>query len=57
MVNEKYRRVDTPSDRKLKFNGPCSKCKKDTDQRWTGSTYRENFYRCLKCKTRNTEEK
>lgn len=55
MENKKYTRVDKPSDRKLIYNSQCSKCKKDTDQRFTGGTYRENFYKCIKCKTKNTE--
>lgn len=53
----KYIRVDKPTDRKMRFNGWCLKCNKYTDQRFSGSTWHEDFYRCIKCKTTNIEIK
>lgn len=57
MKLQSFTEVETNSRQKLKFNGPCTKCGKNTDQRLSvlGSTH--NLYICIKCKTRNKEEK
>lgn len=53
----KFNRVDNETSRKLKYNGPCSKCKTNTDQRFVGSMGNENKYKCIKCKTMNIDNK
>lgn len=53
----KYIRVDKDSDRKFRYNGPCSKCMKNTDHRIEGGSNYENRYICMKCKTINTEDR
>ena len=52
----KFKEVSTDSERKLKYEGYCSKCKKITFHRLDGGTMWKTRYRCMKCKTINTEE-
>lgn len=55
-LKSKFKRVDGENDRKLRFNGFCSKCNKNTDQRWDGNNENGyNEYRCMKCKTINED--
>ena len=50
-----YKRVDTEGDRKLRYEGPCSKCHKITPHRLHGGSMVDITYRCMKCGTINIE--
>ena len=41
--------------RKLRYLVFCTKCKKETWQRYLGGSLFEDRYECVKCKTKNTE--
>jgi len=44
-----FKRVDKPSDRKLKYEGFCPKCNKTRDFRFDGGSINESRYRCITC--------
>lgn len=43
-VSRFYVRVDKDTDRKLRYNGFCSKCNKNTDHRFHGGTITKNIF-------------
>lgn len=52
----KFKQIETTSMQKLKYEGFCFKCKKVTFHRFNGGTIYRNDYRCMKCKTINSEQ-
>jgi len=44
-----FKRVDKPTDRKLRFEGFCPKCNKTRDFRWDGGGLNTTTYRCITC--------
>jgi hypothetical protein len=50
-----FKEVSTENERKLKYEGFCSKCNKVSFHRLDGFSMYESRYRCMKCKTINIE--
>lgn len=44
-----FKRVDKPTDRKLRYEGFCPKCNKTRDFRFHGGSLYVSEYRCIKC--------
>jgi phage FluMu protein Com len=56
-ITPKFKRIDTDKERKLKYEGFCTKCGKLQPHRFDGGSIYEDRYRCMKCKSINTQEK
>ncbi len=52
-----FKRVDKPTDKKLRYEGFCQHCNKITPHRFYGGSLHENIYKCMKCGSQNIEIK
>lgn len=57
MEENRFKRVDKENDRKLKYEGFCTKCNKTTFHRFDESSMYIDRFKCMKCKTINKQER
>lgn len=54
-IQNRFKEVSKDTDRKLRYEGYCSKCKKIRPHRFHGGETNKSLYKCMKCKTINEE--